>query len=109
MIGCDNIITVIHHIKTDNDEYICTPYNNASWFEKVTISTSADGAKPVNSYVVRIMGDIYVEVEVGDYVALGTVSGIQKPADLKNINHFRVTAVGDNRRGSIAHWRVSGQ
>lgn len=110
MIECKNTITVIHHDKAgDADKYICMSYGQASWFKKLTISTSADGAKPVNTYDVRIMGDMDIQVDMGDYVVLGTVEGIEKPSDLKNIEHFRITAVGDNRRGSLAHWRLSGQ
>lgn len=110
MIDCNKTITVIHHVKgKDGDEYICIPHTKASWFKKLTISTSADGAKPVNTYDVRIMGDMDIQVDTGDYVALGIVGSIEKPSDLKNTDHFRITAIGDNRRGSLAHWRFSGQ
>ena len=109
MLGCTETVTIIHHNKTiDGDEYICTPFNNASWFKKLTISTSGDGAKPSNSYDCRIMGTMDITVSVGDYVAIGKVEGIKKPSDIK-VDHFRVTAIGDNRRSGLAHWRVSGQ
>lgn len=110
MLECTNTITIIHHNKgVDGDEYICTAYDNASWFKKQTISTSADGAKPVNTYDVRIMGDTKIEVATGDYVALGIIENVETVSDLKNHDYFRITAVGDNRRGSLAHWRLSGQ
>lgn len=109
MLECSNIVTIIHHDKlSDDDEYICTTYDKASWFKKNTITTAADGAKPVNTYDVRIMGNMDINVSLGDYVAKGNIvfEGLQ---DLKNIDHFRITAIGDNRRGSLAHWRFSGQ
>ena len=109
MLGCNNTVTIIHHNKlSDDDDYICTTYDNASWFKKNTITTSADGAKPVNTYDVRIMGDMDIDVSTGDYIAIGNIV-VESVHDLKNIDHFRITAIGDNRRGSLAHWRFSGQ
>ena len=110
MLQCDKVVTVIHHNKeTDTDTYTCTSYGGASWFKKTTIATDTQGAKPSNTYEVRIMTSEAVTVSHGDYVALGIVLDIQKPADLKSVDHFRVTAVGDNRRGKLPHWRLSGQ
>lgn len=110
MLECNNIVTIVHHNKLiDDDEYICTSYEKASWFKKNTITTSADGAKPVNSYDVRIMGNMDINVSLGDYIVRGTISNVFSVSDLKNVEHFRITAIGDNRRGSLAHWRFSGQ
>lgn len=110
MLECNNIVTIIHHDKlSDEDEYICTTYDDASWFKKNTITTSADGAKPVNTYDVRIMGNMDINVSLGDYIAIGTISNVLSVSDLKDVEHFRITAIGDNRRGSLAHWRFSGQ
>ena len=110
MLGCTETITLIHHIKGDDDSYTCHIANKASWFSKVTIATSADGAKPVNTFDVRIFDEnLGVEPSLGDYIVKGIVESIEKPSDLKNKDYFRITAIGDNRRGSLAHWRVSGQ
>lgn len=110
MLECNKTITIVHHSKeTGEDLYICKSYNDASWYKRNTITTSADGAKPVNTYEVRIMTAEGIVAALGDYVVLGTVDGIQKPSDLKEYDHFRITAIGDNRRGLLAHWRVSGQ
>lgn len=110
MLECNNIITIVHHSKeTDDDLYICKAYDNASWYKRNTITTSADGAKPVNTYEARIMTAEGVDVALGDYVVLGKVESIDKPSDLKEHDHFRITAIGDNRRGMLAHWRLSGQ
>lgn len=110
MLGCTETITLVHHVKDDNDTYICRTVKNASWFSKVTIATSADGAKPVNTYDVRIVGGFSdVEPALGDYVVKGIVTGIEKPADLKNEVYFRITAIGNNNRTPLPHWRLSGQ
>lgn len=121
MLECNKTVTLIHHIKTvDGDVYECIPVSRASWFRKTTISTSGDGAKPSNSFECRIMVDeagipsfesVINEFTpaLGDHVAFGIVSGIEKPSDLKNLDCFRITSVGDNRRGALPHWRLSGQ
>lgn len=110
LVGCTETITLIHHIKGDEDIYECHTAGKASWYQKTTIVTSADGAKPVNTFDVRIFGEFFgVEPSLGDYVVKGIVESIEKPSDLKNKVYFRITAVSDNRRGSLAHWRVSGQ
>ena len=109
MLGCTETITLVHHIKDDNDTYICQTIKNASWFQKTSIATSADGAKPVNTFDVRIFDYIDVPLALGDYVVKGIVESIETPRDLKNELYFRITSIGDNRRGGLAHWRVSGQ
>lgn len=110
MLGCTETITLVHHVKDDDDTYTCHTVENASWFSKTTISTSADGAKPANTFEVRVFDEITGAVpSLGDYVAKGVVDNIEKPSDLKNKVYFRITAISDNRRGGLAHWRLSGQ
>lgn len=110
MLMCNQTVTLVRHVKGDDgDTYTCATYAGASWFERETITTSGDGAKPVNSYEVRIMTQEDISPASGDYVVLGEIADVSKPADLKNRPHFRVTATGDNRRGRLAHWRLSGQ
>lgn len=110
IIGCTETITLVRHIKDDEDTYTCHTVNNASWFSKVTISTSADGAKPVNTFEVRVFDEFSgVVPALGDYVVKGIAEGIESPTDLKNMVYFRITAISDNRRGGLPHWRVSGQ
>ena len=110
MLGCTETITLIHHIKDDDDTYTCHVANKASWFSKNTITTSADGAKPVNTYEVRVFDEFSgVTPSLGDYVVKGVVDGLATPSELKNKEHFRITAISNNRRGGLAHWRFSGQ
>lgn len=109
MIACTETITIIQHATdTDKDLYICEVVTESSWFAKTVINTSGDGAKPANSYEARVFGALSISPRVGDYVARGVVKEITKPSDLKEIEHFRITSVGDNRRGGLPHWRLSG-
>lgn len=110
VIGCTETVTLIHHIKDDEDVYECHTVGRASWFSKTTISTSAEGAKPVNTFEVRIFGDLMgVQPALGDYVVKGIIDSVETPRDLKNAEYFRITAISDNRRGGLPHWRLSGQ
>ena len=109
MIACDQTITLVHHTTDWNgDSYSCIVLNGASWYSKTVITTSGDGAKPANTYEVRVLGDADIFPALGDYVVKGIVKSVTKPSDLKGVEHFRITSVGDNRRGSLPHWRLSG-
>lgn len=109
MLECTNTVTLIHHDKlSDDDDYICTVYENASWHKRTTITTSGDGVKPANSYECRIMTEAEINAELGDWLALGRVESVELPRDVE-ADKFRITAIGDNRRGSLKHWRFSGQ
>lgn len=112
MLACDQVVTLIKHTAgNDGDTYACYTVPDASWFSSVSISTSGDGAKPGNSYTVRLLTDNMptgISPSVGDYVAHGVITSVGRPADLAGREHFRITAVGDNRRGGLSHWKVSG-
>nr|DAU90829.1 MAG TPA: hypothetical protein [Caudoviricetes sp.] len=111
MIACDEIITVVLHTQGDDDDtYTCITISNASWFCKTTINTSGDGAKPVNSFDVRFFEtpDGFVP-QLGAYVVKGIVEKIDMPSDLDGKEYFRITSIGNNRRGGLSHWRLSGQ
>lgn len=109
VIACDQTITLVQHTtENDGDTYTCTPLEGASWFSKTVITTSGDGAAPANTYEVRIFSGSNIAPKPGDYVARGIVKDVTKPADLKSVEHFRIKSVGDNRRGGLPHWRVSG-
>lgn len=111
VIGCTETITLIHHIKGDeDDEYECHTVSKASWYQKNTITTSGDGAKPVNTYDIRVFGEFFaVEPALGDYIVKGIVEAFESLTDLKGLEYFRITAIGDNRRGGLPHLRISGQ
>lgn len=110
LIGCTETVTLVHHLKGEEDNYTCTIVKNASWFKRLAITTSGDGAKVGNTYDSRLFGDdIGIVPSPGDYLVRGVVSAIEKPSDLQGLEYFRITAVGDNRRGGLPHWRASGQ
>lgn len=110
MLACDQTITIVQHVaNAEGDSYACTVCHGASWFAKTNITTSGDGAKPSATYEVRIMGAVGGAFSLGDYVVRGEIAEVGKPADLKSREHFRITSIGDNRRGILPHWRLSGQ
>lgn len=110
MIGCDQTVTLVHHVRSEEDTYICHAVKDASWFARTTVATSGDGAKPVNSYEVRIFDGLEGHVpDMGDYCVKGEINGVEKPSDLKGKEYFRITSIGFNQRGILAHWRLSGQ
>ena len=110
MLACNETITLVQHTAdNDRDTYNCIAVAGASWYAKTVIVTSGDGAKPANSYEVRIFGELAAAPKPGDYVVRGTIESVTKPTDLKGHEYFRITSVGDNRRGGLRHWRVSGQ
>lgn len=109
MLGCENTITIVHHVKEPKgDTYSCTTYEKASLYKRNTITTSS-GAKPSNTYEVRIMTTDDITVTLGDHIVIGKISDVVKPSDLNGVDSFRITAISDNRRGNLAHWRFSGQ
>ena len=112
MIGCTETITLVRHVLDDEDDrYIChTVKNNASWFAKTTITTSGDGAKPSNTYDIRVFDALTgSEPAEGDFCVRGEINSVTAPADLKETEHFRITAIGHNVRCPLPHWRLSGQ
>lgn len=109
MIECNNTVTLLHAEHTNDDDFWqCVIFGNASWFKRNTITTSEKGATPSNSYESRIMTEDDINVSHGDWLVLGRVESVEKPSDV-TLDKFRITAIGDNRRGSLKHWRLSGQ
>ena len=109
MLECNNTVTLLHIDHTSDDDSIeCIILENASWFKRNTITTSEKGATPSNSYESRIMTEGDINVALGDWLVLGRVESVEKPSDV-TLDKFRITAIGDNRRGMLGHWRLSGQ
>lgn len=111
MLACTETITLVHHIaEADGDRYVCHTVSNASWFSKTTITTTNNGATPANTFDVRIMEALEGHIpDLGDFCVRGIVEHVTKPADLKEHEYFRITAIGKNYRGGLPHWRVSGK
>ena len=110
-LACTELVTLVHHVKTaDSDLYVCYPIQGVSWYTKTETAVTADGAKAVNVYKVRIPEAVLPSClpEKLDYLVKGEISGVLKPADLKGSTYFQITAVADNRRGTLPHVAVSG-
>lgn len=110
-LACTELATLVHHVKAANaDSYVCYPMQGVSWYEKTETSVTADGAKAVNVYRARIPEAVLPSClpEKLDYLVKGEISGVFKPADLRGLTYFQITAVADNRRGVLPHVAVSG-
>ena len=110
-LACTELVTLVHHVKAaDSDSYVCYPIQGVSWYAKTESAVTTDGAKAVNVYKVRIPEAVLPSClpEKLDYLVKGEISGVLKPADLKGSTYFQITAVADNRRGTLPHVAVSG-
>ena len=110
-LACNEVLTLVRHIKDQNgDRYVCYPINGASWYEKMVVATSGDGAKPVNVVKVRIPSKVVPACMPAklDFIVKGKVEAVERPSDLKGQIYFQITAVSDNRRGPLDHVMVSG-
>lgn len=113
MLMCNEKITLVKHVKkADQDQYTAVVINGASWFGKVKISPTADGAASATEVTCRIPADKMpdgVVPEVGDYILRGETEEAPTLERLtESGNAFEVLSIGDNRRGNIPHWRLSG-
>lgn len=114
MVGltCNRKVTLVHHVRGDDaDTYDCHVIDGVSWYEKVQVSTSGDGAKPSSVVISRIPESKLPEAmpEISDYLVLGVVEAISRPSDLRGMKYFRITSVSDNRYDRLLpHVRVSG-
>lgn len=109
MLGCDKTVTLVRY--GDDERYACTVIHGASWFSKQVVAVSEDGAKPVNMLQCRIPAENMpagLEPRAGDNLVLGGLEAVERLADLEGRTYFQITAVGDNRRGRLSHWALSG-
>lgn len=114
MVGltCNRKVTLVHHVRGDDaDTYDFHVIDGVSWYEKVQVYTSGDGAKPSSVVISRIPESKLPEAmpEISDYLVLGVVEAISRPSDLRGTKYFRITSVSDNRHDRLLpHVRVSG-
>ena len=77
-LACTELVTLVHHVKTaDSDSYVCYPIQGVSWYAKTETAVTADGAKVVNVYKVRIPEAVLPSClpEKLDYLVKGEISG----------------------------------
>lgn len=114
MVGltCNRKVTLVHHVRGDDtDTYECHVIDGVSWYEKVQVSTSGDGAKPSSTIISRIPENKLPEAmpEISDFLVDGVVENVNRPSDLRGMKYFRITSVSDNRHERLLpHIRVSG-
>lgn len=113
MLGCTETLTLVKHIASDDeDRYACVPAVGASWYRKRAVALSESGAKPVHTCICRIPAGVLPEgaaPAAGDFLVRGAVAAVDRiPRDFGALDYMQVTAVGDNRRGRLGHWSVSG-
>lgn len=112
MLMCNETVTLVRHIKLpDSDRYDCVPVDGASWYAKTAIASTSTGVAAANILKCRISDGLLPPDEPprrGDYLVRGVITSVSSPADLTGREYFRITAIGDNRRGRNPHWAVSG-
>lgn len=113
MLACAETVTLVHPVREDDgDTYVCTVIQGASWYRKAVITPDGDGARPVPVCKARIpAGDMPegITPEEGDYLVRGVLETVRRaPADFAEREYMLATVVGDNRRGRLRHWFLSG-
>lgn len=112
MLGCTETVTVVH---CNGTGYTATVFEGVSWFDRTQVRTEDRGLVFANAVKVRIpaasLGGAALPA-VGDHLFRGALPAgetIGGPADLARYGARRIMAVGDNRRGALAHVAVIGQ
>ena len=105
MLAAGETITLIHHLPGDEgDEYVCTVLDQASWHRRKEENVGVPGGK----CTVRVFDSTSIAPQAGDYLVRGIIGAVERPAQLQGSEFVRITAVTDNRRGMLPHWRLEG-
>jgi len=113
VLACTETVTLVHPIRADDgDAYACIPIHGASWHRKAAIAPDGDGARPTPISKARIPAGNMPEGVIpgeGDYLVRGVLETVGRaPNDFAQREYMLVTVVGDNRRGRLRHWFLSG-
>lgn len=113
MLACTETITILqlrYDSDTDKDVYKSWIVNGVSWFSKLVVELDGKGLAGKSEFKVRIPASIALltMIQPGDIMVRGNAGIVQKAADFKDMEHFTVLSVGDNRRGGVPHWAVRG-
>lgn len=115
MLVANETVTFYHKNydpETRMDKWKVHHYEKASWYGKQAASVGDSGLNTADEYTVRIFTPGEITTDVGDIVVRGAIDQeITGPSQLKDLEHFTVTAVRDNRRGlpTLFHWRIEGK
>lgn len=103
MLLCNETVTIVRHIAEANaDRYECAVIVGVSWFGKRGDAPSASGGDaPKDAFTVRIPEALVpmVTPREGDILVRGILAEYTGKKCLKDREWFRVSSVGDNRRG----------
>lgn len=111
MLMCNEAVTLIRHEKTAaGDRYEPIVITGASWFGKFKLTPGDLSANAATEVTVRIPVEHMpagIIPRTGDYMARGAVS-VYTLEEIGKTESFEILSVGDNRRGRLKHWRMSG-
>lgn len=113
MLACTETITIVqsdYDAATDRDVYKSWVVNGVSWFSKLIVGLDGKGLAGKSEFKVRIPASagLPTVIKPGDIVVRGNAGAVQKSEDYKGMEFFTALSVGDNRRGGVPHWVVSG-
>jgi hypothetical protein len=109
--------TIYHRVYdtvTRLDKWERTQYHGVNWYAKQAATVGESGLMAADTLTVRIPASESdtVPAAVGDIIVRGLPdTDITQPKELGTYEHYTITAVRDNRRGSLfmQHWRIEGK
>ena len=112
MFQCDETVTLVQEVKTDDEEhYKGVVVHGVSWLSSTALAQSSGGETPANVLTCRLPVESLpkeIRPNAGDFLVRGVLEDATRWEEWGKREHFRSTAVGDNRRGKFQHWKVSG-
>ncbi len=103
MRQCNETVTLVRHIAEANaDCYECEVIVGVSWFGKRgSVPVQGGGITPRDEYTVRIPEELVPEIppKDGDLLVRGVLGAYDGKRSLTGREYFRISYVGDNRRG----------
>lgn len=105
MLACNEAVTFVRHIaERAGDRYECEVVVGVSWYGKRSDQPSAQaGEAPRSEYTVRVPASrVPKELpKAGDIVVRGILAEYTGRKSLEEREWFRISTVGDNRRGRL--------
>lgn len=105
MLVCKEKVTLVRHIReVEYDRYECVVMAGVSWFGKRGLRSSTDGKDvPEVEYTVRIPAAVIPQElpKRGEFLVRGVLGEYLGPDSLDGREYFKITQVGDNRRGKF--------
>ena len=109
--------TIYHKVydrATHLDRWELTQYRGVNWYAKQAATVGESVLMAADTLTVRIPASESdtIPAAVGDIIVRGLFdTDITQPKELDQHEHYTITAVRDNRRGSLfmQHWRIEGK